>query len=943
MRDENLRPAVNRHPVRGSRTLCRLLCLFFFSFSVISNAQVSTGYTFANLTAPAHVALAGGTTLSSGLAIDDAVYTNVPIGFTFNFNGTDYTTVGVSTNGFIWFGSTNPAANDYGPVSSATAMAGVASCFGGNLAAKAAAATIKYTTTGTCPNRVFMVEWSNMKVVTKTSRIDLQITLTEGTNNVELHPFDASYLVSDTYNAQVGLRGASSADFNNRSIPCSGAGNWAASTAGGSNAAFCTINGALACAFTSIYPGAPGGSAASVARYRFTNLSSVSAITWNGSVDADWFNAANWTPAIVPTIYRNVSVPASLAVYPILSGSSNAFCRSLTLAAGSSLSAAAGYSGTLSISGSLTNDGTIINNGNNYMTLTGTTGTALGGLGDFTAADLFLSGACATYTMSNAIVMRKLNIGVSASLSMNTYNLTVLSALAQTGTINQSSGILQVEDPACTLTNATFNENTGTTYFAIGTSTGAANQIVPSITYYNLKVNTNNGFTASIGNGGTVTCNNLTINNPGASGGIASVVNAVSVNANFDLAPAGNTPTVNLSNNVTVAGIMTLYKGVITTGGNKVIISNSAAGAVVQGGSNVDYTLSYINGNLRRMILSGAVANYDFPMGDATTPRYIMMMDNALSGGGFTYIDAVFLPLTNHSDAAMIATEPSEPGVAYDHICTEGVWYLDPDNQPAAGTYDIKAYTSNFSGLSDDQFAVLKRISASVTGADWDNGGASATRPASMQPGRTLASGYALRFGLSSFSQFGIATHPLIVLPIELLSFTGRKAGKENVLEWLTASEHNNDYFSLERSADALDFYEIVKVDGAGNSSLLISYARNDETPLAGISYYRLKQTDFDGRSAYSNVIALDRSAANFELLNVYGTPGQIEITISCSGGCAVLFELYNAEGRLLLSSPGHVAGEGSRWRIPVDGLSKGIYLLKAVNGDTVITKKIIL
>ena len=242
----------------------------------------------------------------------------------------------------------------------------------------------------------------------------------------------------------------------------------------------------------------------------------------------------------------------------------------------------------------------------------------------------------------------------------------------------------------------------------------------------------------------------------------------------------------------------------------------------------------------------------------------------------------------------------------------------------------------NSTGLND------RRSAGSLTGADWDNGGASATRPASMLPGRTVASGYALRFGLSSFSQFGIATHPVIPLPIELLSFSGKKAEAVNVLEWVTASEHNNDYFSLERSANALDFHEIAKVDGAGNSSSLISYAHNDKEPPAAISYYRLKQVDFDGRYSYSNIVALDRTVADLELLNVYSTEEMIAITLNCSGGCDLVFHLYDAGGRLLISSAGHLPGEGAVWHIPADSLSKGIYFLKAVNGDTVITKKII-
>ena len=90
-----------------------LFAILFF-ISTFSFSQVSSGYTWSYTTSPSHSFITGGTTIASGngASMDDAIYPNIPIGFTANFNGTDYTTVGVSTNGFLWFGTTNPATNE---------------------------------------------------------------------------------------------------------------------------------------------------------------------------------------------------------------------------------------------------------------------------------------------------------------------------------------------------------------------------------------------------------------------------------------------------------------------------------------------------------------------------------------------------------------------------------------------------------------------------------------------------------------------------------------------------------------------------------------------------------------------------------------------------------------------------------------------------------------
>lgn len=938
----------NRLPQKLFAQAKRILGIYFVALFTLlfssSYSQVSTGYTWTYVTSPAHAFIVGGTALASGNGptMDDAIYTNVPIGFTANFNGVDYTTVGVSTNGFIWFGSTNPATNEYNPISSATAMAGVISGYGANLKGRVVTTpSLKYITTGTCPNRILTVEWKDMIVsgfttgIFSSNRIDIQITITETSNNIDIHDYDSPYLVSATYFGQVGLRGFSNADFKNRSV-ISCATNWNTSAAGGTNAVSCQIDG-VTC---STFPVAN-------ARYRFTNLATVSTNTWNGSAGTDWFTAANWSAGKIPNSYNNLIIPAGLGSYPALTGSANASCKSLTIAAGATLTSDLGYTGILTASGNLSNDGTIINNGTNYIGLNSPAACTISGLGDFTAADLSLTGSCTVYSLSNNIILRKLSIGTGSTLSMNTQNLRVNSSFIQTGTINQSTGVLQIEDGASTFTNATFNENTGTTYFATGINTTPANQTIPSITYYNLKVNTNNGFTASIGNGSTVTCNNLGILNPSTAGGIANAVNAITVNANFDLAPIGNAPVFNLSNTVTIAGIMTLYQGIINTSTSKIIMNSSAAAAIVAGSGNTDYLLSYINGNLRRNIASGVIANYDFPLGDVTTSYYTVLLDNGLNGGGFSFIDSHFGALANHTDASMIATEPTEPGVSYTHISTEGVWFLDPNNQPAGGTYDVKMYINGIAGLVDDEFAILKRPSTSITGADWDNGGATATRPSSMLPGRTVASGYALRYGLTSFSQFGIASQP-IPLPIELLSFTGRNNGMVNVLDWTTASELNNDYFTIERSPDGEQFSELTRVAAIGNSTINNTYSLIDKNPIKGTSYYRLKQTDLNGHSEIFKTVSVSTKTNPNAPLTIHVSPNPFTDEFTAETDFIAEFESSKKEDvTVQIINTGGIMVYTEKITVEVginlyhfaspEKLKAGAYILRVTDGKTVI------
>ena len=95
-------------------------------------------------------------------------------------------------------------------------------------------------------------------------------------------------------------------------------------------------------------------------------------------------------------------------------------------------------------------------------------------------------------------------------------------------------------------------------------------------------------------------------------------------------------------------------------------------------------------------------------------------------------------------------------------------------------------------------------------------------------------------------------------LPIELLYFKGSVYNSDNILHWSTASEDNNDYFTIEKTKDGIDWEVVDREPGAGNSSNQLYYSLVDENVESIINYYRLKQTDYDGKFKYSDIISID-------------------------------------------------------------------------------------
>lgn len=173
---------------------------------------------------------------------------------------------------------------------------------------------------------------------------------------------------------------------------------------------------------------------------------------------------------------------------------------------------------------------------------------------------------------------------------------------------------------------------------------------------------------------------------------------------------------------------------------------------------------------------------------------------------------------------------------------------------------------------------------------------------------------------------------PIATLPIELLSFTGKLIGSSNLLEWATTTEINNDYFTLERSANATLFSEIGTIQGAGNSNTILYYNFIDETILKGVNYYRLKQTDFDGSYSYSNIIALSNNSTKFNIWN----SSNILFVKGEKGNLPSSLKIYNLLGELVFEKTFE-----ENISVKTSTFSSGIYLVKIQTAESTYTQKV--
>ncbi len=281
------------------------------------------------------------------------------------------------------------------------------------------------------------------------------------------------------------------------------------------------------------------------------------------------------------------------------------------------------------------------------------------------------------------------------------------------------------------------------------------------------------------------------------------------------------------------------YTGIVTLNNNEAIISPACILNPAIGGSSS----SYFNGRVLRQIAVGN--SFTFPTGSALLWRPISV--NNVSAGGLTWEAQYFqAPATNEAVVDNFdLTNPAQIAT----ISNGEYWKISDGNVAPSGTTATIGLSWGLESDVSDQTAEREELQVMIWNdglSSWDNLGGS-----NFSSGHTQSAGSFRALTANSFSEqiFTLGSGDFAnALPVTLLEFKGHYVENDIVLNWVTATEINNDYFEVQRSADGINYQTIGVVQGSGTSLERRSYEFIDRRPFIGKNYYQLLQYDLDGK-----------------------------------------------------------------------------------------------
>lgn len=184
-------------------------------------------------------------------------------------------------------------------------------------------------------------------------------------------------------------------------------------------------------------------------------------------------------------------------------------------------------------------------------------------------------------------------------------------------------------------------------------------------------------------------------------------------------------------------------------------------------------------------------------------------------------------------------------------------------------------------------------------------------------------------------------------LPVELIDFTVENSNNNVQLFWATATEVNNDYFIIEKSNDGINGFEVDRIQGAGNSNMLLKYTWIDYSANTDeVVYYRLIQTDFDGQQRVYPWKSISSSNNNKMEVSISPNPsnGDFNLRIKQSNSVPVEVKIFDLSGRLRYSNKISEQSDYFVERISLKGqLEKGMYVLEINDGFEKNSSKIVI
>ncbi len=453
---------------------------------------------------------------------------------------------------------------------------------------------------------------------------------------------------------------------------------------------------------------------------------------------------------------------------------------------------------------------------------------------------------------------------------------------------------------------------------------------------------TNNGSMYVHGNWTNNATSNVFTSNAGFVylNGPAQLINGSTPTFFYRLSTAG-TGAKTLGVNTSVGGGFPAPNGGITIvqpiilNSNVLTITNPAAGlATVDdtgGGYIISETNAATNPSIIQWNMGSANGNYKFPFGDASgilIPFYL----NKSAGTGNVSVS------TRHTNTAIRDNQPWQSGVSTMFSPVVG----GPGEIPVVVD---RWWDVNVSGTTTAALTFTYQGTENTLAGAYQSGplgaqtwyGSGWAPPTGTGPGVTVGTAQVV-----TPSQ-PITTRPWVIssiaapLPVEMLNFDVVCSNKKALLQWSTASETDNDFFDIQRSSDALNFESLKKISGAGTTNIVHHYSFIDEKPLNHMSYYRIKQVDFNGSSTATSPEAFDGCANEiyFETYIANSLPGEPVLVINSSLAKNLSITVFDAAAKLILNKYVSVSAGMTYLNFSETKIANGIYLVRVSDSLT--------
>jgi fibronectin-binding autotransporter adhesin len=521
----------------------------------------------------------------------------------------------------------------------------------------------------------------------------------------------------------------------------------------------------------------------------------------------------------------------------------------------------------------------------------------------------------------------------NSSVTLNNYSTSSITLGSNSNILNNHANSVSITYNSPGSPGAFTNYGTGLT-FAITSSwnTGFTinNQAGSSITMTAPSANIPNG---------TIFNNSGTFNeNTAIGGGTFAVNNTLSGVFNFSSNGSSISPTINNSGTMKATG--NVYLGGGTTNNNGTM--TYSAELRVDGG-----TLN-LNTNSTTTINTLYKNNGSITMGDHSLLNIVQNIttfnSTSIAATGCATIIAsttasnVNGTLLGDSRLNFCGSAPTQAGGTINTITAvanngSGAYRITMGSGPLTNEYiEISGVTgvTNLNG-----YWQVTKISATT----YDLIGSTYTAGAVFGSSQVQVNQSNLKLGTGSYLGYSGCSNPCAPLPIKLVSFTAYKEDDNVKLVWQTIEEKNNQYYVIEKSTDGIHYQTVSMIDGNTNSTSLLTYTEYDFKPLTGISYYRLKQVDFDGSYSYSSIVAVNfEGNLNWTILPNPSIDGNFTILSSFSESQIIALSIIDVTGnRVKYYSSADYAQE-----MKVSGLAGGLYIVSIQTVTAVYSKKLI-